>query len=181
MPRVATEPGPVRDQRQGKKDAFSDHYPLTTAVVRSGLFGPPLCGGSAPATPPPTTCLIDLVSTLATGACSTEFRQPTIRRPFQFPVGAGLVPALALPPVSPSPSPLTPSYPHSEYLDLRPGLTLALPLSLIPRLFQPPPPLSPRPAIPNPKKAYTLPRFLLAMKTARMKESWYSIHINLTA
>ncbi|MCY3899826.1 MAG: hypothetical protein OXF86_14720, partial [Caldilineaceae bacterium] len=48
--------------------------------------------------PSPTTCLIDLVSTLATGACSTEFRQTTVHRPYQFPLGAGPVPALARPP-----------------------------------------------------------------------------------
>ena len=29
--------------------------PSLLAFGRSGLFGPPLCGGSAPATPPPTT------------------------------------------------------------------------------------------------------------------------------
>ena len=35
--------------------AFTDHWPLITdycSFGRSGLFGPPLCGGSAPATPP---------------------------------------------------------------------------------------------------------------------------------
>ena len=70
--------------------------PLTPAVFgRSGLFGPPLCGGSAPATPPPTTCLIDRVSILVTGAYSNVSSQTTSRQSHPIPAGAGLVPAFA--------------------------------------------------------------------------------------
>ena len=65
---------------------------------RSGLFGPPLCGGSAPATPPPTTCLIDRVSIFVTGAYSNVSSPTTSRQSHQIPVCAGLVPALALSP-----------------------------------------------------------------------------------
>ena len=61
---------------------------------RSGLFGPPLCGGSAPATPP-------LLQHASSTWCR-HWRQVPVRPslanprsavPTQFPVGAGLVPA----------------------------------------------------------------------------------------
>ena len=65
------------------------------AFGRSGLFGPPLCGGSAPATPPPKTCLIDLVSIFVTGAQSKELRQTTSRQSHPVPAGAGTRPALS--------------------------------------------------------------------------------------
>ena len=46
IPRVATEPYPPPDF------LAAYYYPLSTAVGRSGRSGPPLCGGTPPATPP---------------------------------------------------------------------------------------------------------------------------------
>ena len=83
----------------------TDHRPPTTAVLCGRAFGPPLCGGIPPATPPyathpvhssPATCLANRVSTptrrlqpLTTDHCSSHPRVAT--------VGAGLVPARYLP------------------------------------------------------------------------------------
>ena len=67
-----------------------------------GRKRPPLCGGSAPATPPPKTCLIDLVPIFVTGAQSKEFRQTASR---QSPNQSHADKTAAL---SPHSSPLTP-------------------------------------------------------------------------
>ncbi len=112
---------------------------------RSGLFGPPLCGGSAPATPPPTTCLVDLVSTLVTCAQSKGFRQTPSRQSHQIPVGAGPVPAFASPPtdgthdnVRPGASPASiqnlPDYSHPKLgLHLNPTCAPDLVVLRLPR------------------------------------------------
>ena len=94
-----------------RKRQFSLLTPLHSLLAfgRSGLFGPPLCGGSAPATPPPKTCFIDLVSIFVAGAQSKEFRQTTSRQSPQIPVGAPLVGALDRP--TPIASPINPSRP----------------------------------------------------------------------
>ena len=81
--------------------------PSLLAFGRSGLFGPPLCGGSAPATPPANNmprrpgvvigdmCPIERVST------------DHSHQSHQIPMGAGLVPAHP-PYLPPSSSPLNP-------------------------------------------------------------------------
>ena len=51
---ATTKPHSVRDTPRGERRFFSLLTPLPSLLAfgRSGLFGPPLCGGSAPATPP---------------------------------------------------------------------------------------------------------------------------------
>ena len=52
---ATTKPYSVLDAGRGERRFFSllTLLPSLLAFGRSGLFGPPLCGGSAPATPPP--------------------------------------------------------------------------------------------------------------------------------
>ena len=69
---------PLFHSRQSKW-CFSLLTPLYSLLAfgRSGLFGPPLCGGSAPATPPlPTTCLADLVSLFEQVPSRKSFAKP---------------------------------------------------------------------------------------------------------
>ena len=49
--------------------------------------------------PSPTTCLVDRVPEFATGAQSTEFIRTRSLQSHQIPVGVGLVPAVAQPPI----------------------------------------------------------------------------------
>ena len=79
--RALTRTCPRSDLRQRNQQlSLLSPFPSLLAFGRSGLFGPPLCGGSAPATPPPTTCLADLVSILVTGAQSKVSSQTTSRQ-----------------------------------------------------------------------------------------------------
>ena len=72
----------------------TNHLPLLFWAV--GPIRPSLVRGLRPRNAPgPTTCLADLVSTFGTGACPKGVRHTTFLQPRQFPVGAGLVPALA--------------------------------------------------------------------------------------
>ena len=72
------------------------HRPLHFWAV--GPIRPSLVRGLRPRNAPsPTTCLADQVSTFGTGACPRGVRPTTFLQLRQFPVGAGLVPALARP------------------------------------------------------------------------------------
>ena len=67
--------------------------PLTTAVLCGRAFGPPLCGGTPPATPPPTPCHVGAASP---GVLSIPpvAHPPRAAKPSAVTtVGAGLVPA----------------------------------------------------------------------------------------
>ena len=98
-------PSPGSSRRASSESvAATNHY----ISGRSGLFGPPLCGGSAPATPPPTTCLADLVPTIQQVPNRKDSTKPppvapNLRQPGRIPsllpfapVGAPLVGALAV-------------------------------------------------------------------------------------
>ena len=91
-------------------EPFTDNWQLTTDYCssgRSGLFGPPLCGGSAPATPP----LLQHASPacwLHWGMCPIERVSPDhSHQSHRIPVGAGFAPALP-------PSPRRLRHPHTD-------------------------------------------------------------------
>ena len=85
-----------RSTRRKAPPLTTNHQPLTTAVWAVGPIRPSLVRGLRPRNAPsPTTCLADLVSTFVIGACPRGVRRTTFLQPRQFPVGAGLVPALA--------------------------------------------------------------------------------------
>ena len=69
IPRVATEPYPPPDF------LAANYYPLSTAVGRSGRSGPPLCGGTPPATPP---CSYAAVLTLPQLVCQRPGDNATV-------------------------------------------------------------------------------------------------------
>ncbi len=55
-PLLTTNPKPMRHPKQRRRLRLrlltTDHLSLTTAVLGGRAFGPPLCGGTPPATPP---------------------------------------------------------------------------------------------------------------------------------
>ena len=102
-PPLMTRSRPARDPNCGRGPGSSLSSLLFTLSLLFWAVGPSrpsLVRGLRPRNAPsPTTCLIDLVSTLAASAHSTGFRQTTSRHSHQIPAGAP-------PSASPSPSPL---------------------------------------------------------------------------
>ena len=97
---VATKPHTVPVPISFSRSAATNHYPLTTAVWAVGRKRPPLCGGSAPATPP-----------VLQHASSTWCLHPQVPKRLAKPVSPAkprLVPALIPSPRNPLPSLHTP-------------------------------------------------------------------------
>ena len=106
------------------------------AFVRSGLFGPPLCGGLRPRNAPsPTTCLVDLVSLFVTGAQSKDLlpnHVPPVPEPVPPKQNCRTLSSL----LSTLSSPLClPSHPRLTNSTVRPGQAHALRLAIRRKTF----------------------------------------------